>query len=75
VVASVLFGLVHAITRAYVVIAALFGAYLGWLWLVTGDLTVPIVVHALYDFLVLVYLMRRPAPTGAMPTAGEGISH
>jgi membrane protease YdiL (CAAX protease family) len=57
--ASVLFGLAHPISAAYVVIAAAVGAYLGWLWQVTGDLATPIVTHAVYDFVVLWILTRR----------------
>lgn len=74
VVASVAFGLLHAITPAYVVIASLFGLYLGWLWLLTDNLAVAIVAHALYDFLVLVYLLRIQGlpPAG---DSGEGEDH
>jgi len=57
-VASLVFGLVHAVTRTYAALAALIGIYLGWLWLATDNLLVPIVVHALYDFFALVYLSR-----------------
>jgi membrane protease YdiL (CAAX protease family) len=64
-VTAVAFGLLHAVNAAYAVIAGLIGLYLGWLWLATGDLAVPITTHALYDFLALVYLVkvRRPRPT------------
>jgi uncharacterized protein len=58
--ASLLFGALHAITPAYAAVAALIGAYLGWLWQVTGNILVPITVHALYDFVVLVYLLAGP---------------
>jgi membrane protease YdiL (CAAX protease family) len=58
--ASLLFGILHAVTPAYAVLAALMGAYLGWLWLATGNILTPIVVHALYDFLVLWYLLAGP---------------
>jgi len=56
--AAVLFGLAHRITNLYALLAGLIGLYLGGLWLWTGNLLVPIVVHALYDFLALVYLVR-----------------
>jgi membrane protease YdiL (CAAX protease family) len=55
--ASVLFGLCHAITAGYVVLATLLGAYLGGLWLHTGNLLAPIVAHAVYDFVALVVLV------------------
>jgi membrane protease YdiL (CAAX protease family) len=57
--ASVVFGLLHSITPTYAVLAALLGAYLGVCWLATDNLLVPIVAHALYDFVALVYLARR----------------
>ena len=58
IVASIVFGLAHAITRTYVVLAAFVGVYLGLLFLVSGNLFAPIVAHALYDFVALVYLVK-----------------
>jgi uncharacterized protein len=55
---AVVFGLVHAVNTGYALLATLIGFYLGWLWLVSGDLAVPIAAHALYDFLALVYLVK-----------------
>jgi membrane protease YdiL (CAAX protease family) len=60
--ASALFGLLHPITPTYIVLAAGLGLYLGWLALTTGNLLVVILAHALYDFLVLVYLLHRQRP-------------
>lgn len=63
-VASLLFGLAHAITVSYVLLATLMGLYLGWLWIAFDkNLLVPILAHAVYDFLALVYLakLRRPS--------------
>jgi membrane protease YdiL (CAAX protease family) len=59
-IASVLFGFVHAVTPSYAVLAALMGAYLGWLWQLTGNILTPIIVHALYDFVALYYLLAGP---------------
>lgn len=56
--AAVLFAAAHWITTTYAVIAGLIGLYLGWLWMATGNLLVPITTHAVYDFVVLVYLVR-----------------
>lgn len=61
---SVLFGLAHAVTRTYAVIAALVGLYLGGLleFCQPSNLVVPIVVHAAYDwlaFLVVRETFRR----------------
>jgi membrane protease YdiL (CAAX protease family) len=58
IIASVVFGLMHAITKTYALLATLVGMYLGWLTLATNGLIAPIVAHALYDFLALVYLTR-----------------
>ncbi len=60
-VASVLFGLMHAITFTYALLAALTGVYLGCIWLYAGhNLLVAVVTHALYDFVVLLWLLRGP---------------
>lgn len=59
--ASVLFGVLHPISRAYVVMAGLLGAYLGAVWIVNGNLLTVIVAHALYDFLALRDLLRDRA--------------
>ncbi|HZZ28436.1 MAG TPA: CPBP family intramembrane glutamic endopeptidase [Pirellulales bacterium] len=67
-VVSVVFGLLHALTIAYAVLATLVGAYLGWLALATGNLLVPIITHALYDFVALIYLVRTSfAPSTDLP--------
>ena len=59
--AAVLFGLLHAVTLTYALLAGLIGLYLGWLWMETDNLLVPVTVHGLYDFLVLAYLVKaRP---------------
>jgi membrane protease YdiL (CAAX protease family) len=65
--ASLVFALLHAITATYVVLAFLLGLYLGYVWLANGNLLVVIIAHTLYDFCVLVYLLRGPA---ARETAG-----
>lgn len=46
---SIGFGLLHPITKLYVVVAALMGVYFGALLVVTDSLVVPIVAHATYD--------------------------
>ncbi len=64
IVAAVLFGALHAVTPTYAVLATLMGLYFGGLMLLWDppNLTVPILVHALYDwfgFLVLRADWRR----------------
>lgn len=58
------FGLAHCLTPTYAVLAGLVGAYLGWIFLASGNLLVPIVAHALYDLVALALLVRvKPAPS------------
>jgi membrane protease YdiL (CAAX protease family) len=68
-VASLLFGLMHPMTAAYAVLAFLAGAYLGWAYLASGNLLVPILAHALYDFTALVYILRTPGTTDTADAA------
>jgi membrane protease YdiL (CAAX protease family) len=58
IVASLLFALAHALSGTYAVLAGLISIYFGWLLMATGNLLVPIVAHAAYDFLAFVYLLR-----------------
>jgi len=59
VVVSLLFGLAHAMSLTYFVAATLIGLYFGWLTLAFDDLVAPIVAHALYDFVAILYVQRR----------------
>jgi membrane protease YdiL (CAAX protease family) len=56
--AAGLFALAHSITVMYLVLAGLIGLYLGGIWLATGNLLVPIIAHAMYDFVALVYFVK-----------------
>ncbi len=67
VIASIVFGAVHLVTGTYGIIAAIIGAYLGLLWLASANLLVPVVTHAVYDFLALVYLVRCWSPHAGKP--------
>lgn len=57
--ASLLFGLAHPMSLAYVLVASLGGLYLGAVTHLTGDLLVAITAHAVYDLVALLWL-RRP---------------
>lgn len=57
-VASVFFGLCHLVTPTYALLAGLVGAYLGWLFIATENLAAPIVCHAAYDFVALLYFCK-----------------
>mmetsp|Transcript_7893 Transcript_7893/g.16384 ORF Transcript_7893/g.16384 Transcript_7893/m.16384 type:complete len:106 (+) Transcript_7893:1-318(+) len=52
---SLVFGALHAVTPLYAGLAALASVYFGWLYLATGNLMVPIVTHAFYDWAALLY--------------------
>lgn len=68
-ITAVVFGAAHFITTTYAVYATLIGVYLGLLLVVFENLLVPILAHAVYDFLALVYLvfLRPPAAPIAFP--------
>ncbi|MEF8833712.1 MAG: CPBP family intramembrane glutamic endopeptidase [Halofilum sp. (in: g-proteobacteria)] len=66
-VASVLFGLMHALSRAYFVLATLMGLYLGVLYQVTDNLLLPVLVHGLYDAIAIGYLLRVGDGAGGEP--------
>jgi membrane protease YdiL (CAAX protease family) len=60
---GILFGLVHFLTREYALAAALVGLYLGVIFLLSGNLLVPMLAHGLYDLIALALLARvKPAP-------------
>lgn len=60
--ASVLFGLVHAATPGYAVVAGVIGGYLGLLFYALDNLAPAIIAHALYDFVALYYLRHVYRP-------------
>lgn len=67
--ASLAFGAVHIGSRAMLpfgVWAAVMGLALGSLAIVTGGLLAPIVAHAVYDILALLYVRRDAASAGAL---------
>lgn len=59
VTASLIFGLAHFITPAYFLIATAMGAYLGLIYHFTDNLLIPVIVHALYDWIAIHYYLRR----------------
>lgn len=75
--ASIIFGLFHPVTPTYAVLATLMGAYLGWLWIETENLLVPIAAHGVYDFLALAYMVkirdRRPEANRNRPVEEEEV--
>ena len=71
-ITSVIFGLFHALTPAYFLLATAISIYLGWLQAATENLLVPITVHWLYDSAALLLLRRelRAEEAAASPDGG-----
>jgi len=66
-VTAALFGVAHWITPTYAFLAGIVGAYLGALFVLSGNLLVPVVAHALYDVVALALLVRvKPALTASV---------
>ncbi len=57
-ISALLFGLCHALTKFYFILATLMGVYLSLVWMSTSQLLSPMIAHALYDFIVLVWYLR-----------------
>ncbi len=57
---NILFGLLHAVTPLYAVLATSVGIYLGLFLDYSGErnLLTPIVIHAVYDFLAFLVIMK-----------------
>ncbi len=54
--ASIVFGLVHLVSPAYVIVATIIGFYIGAFFLVSGSLLIPVQIHFSYDLGALIYL-------------------
>lgn len=62
--ASIIFGLVHFVSLSYAVAASVMGFYIGAFFWMSGHLLVPIQLHFIYDFGVLVYMRYFSAAEG-----------
>jgi membrane protease YdiL (CAAX protease family) len=71
---NIIFGLAHAVTPLYAVLAAMVGIYLSLALDYGGDrnLLLPIIIHGLYDFLAFVALMRAYRATRLPDSTEEG---
>lgn len=56
VTASVVFGLMHSISAAYVIVTVIMGIYIGAFYYFSGSLLVPVQIHFVYDLAALIYL-------------------
>ncbi len=59
VLASIVFGVLHALTRAYFLYATLAGLMLGALLIISGSLWLPIGAHFAVDLVMFMLLLRR----------------
>ncbi len=64
---SALFGVAHAVSIGYAIVAGLLGAYLGTLLLLTGNLFVAVAVHTLFDFVALLVISRMTLSPASEP--------
>lgn len=55
---SIAFGMVHPISKLYIFLAAIMGVYFGVLLIYTENLLVPIVAHAAYDAVQMIWGSR-----------------
>ena len=62
VAASIVFGLAHCISPAYVIVTVLMGLYIGFIYQATQSLLVPVQLHFVYDLAALLYLRYAIAP-------------
>jgi uncharacterized protein len=69
--ASLIFGLSHYLSTGYAVYAFLTGIYLGVIFQSSENMFIVMLIHALYDFTALVYLVSRsPGKEEELTTAG-----
>lgn len=69
-IASALFGLAHAANWTYIVITGAVGLYLGTLFMVTGNLLIPIIGHAAYDIYALAVTVKAVRAHKALGATG-----
>ncbi len=70
--ASLLFGVGHWLSASYAVLAAVIGAYLGIVFLITDNLLAPMVAHAAYDVVALLVLARRASAVQGTTPVDQG---
>lgn len=69
---GVIFGLAHALSRAYFTVAAALGMVFGVAYAITDSIQLVMVWHAVYDLVVIFILRRYPQLFGLNRTAGPG---
>ncbi len=69
---GVIFGLAHALSRAYFSVATALGVIFGIAYATTDSIQLVMVWHAVYDLVVILILRRYPQVFGLNQTAGPG---
>lgn len=69
-ITSVVFGLLHPVNKLYVLLCFVIGLYLGTIFALSGNnLVAPIIIHALYNFVVFLTMPRMIGfSTGGTPS-------
>lgn len=57
-IVSIIFGALHAVSRAYAIGVTVIGVYLGAIYYWTDNIVVPMIIHGAYDFIALIYAVR-----------------
>lgn len=57
ILSALIFGLAHALNRYYVLVTVVIGLYLGLIYQASQNLALVILIHALYDWIILRYLL------------------
>ena len=63
-ITSAIFGFAHYLSTSYAIYACLTGLYLGIIYQASGNLYIVMVIHAVYDFIALVYLVEKRRDKG-----------
>ena len=58
-IASAIFGFMHYLSPIYAIYAGLTGLYLGMIYQTSGNLYIVMVIHAVYDFIAMLYLTKK----------------
>jgi len=72
-IASLVFGFAHYLSKEYAIYAFITGIYLGLIYYVTGNLFIVMAVHANYDFIALIYVVRKGKQKTENLTAQENM--
>ena len=70
-ITSLVFGFLHYLSLAYAVYAFITSIYLGIIYHLTGNVFIVMAIHAVYDFVALVYLVRKSKDVSSETTVSE----